>query len=74
MLEPFRARLSYELEPSPVGARLRNRVELSSPVALGPVGGLLGRRVRASVSENLLVLRRRLESASTPDHGPTRIM
>ena len=74
MLGPFRARLSYELEPSPAGTRLRNRVELSSPAALGPVGGLLGRQVRASVSENLMVLRRRLESASTPDHGPTRIM
>ncbi len=40
-LGPFQARLSYELEPSPVGTRLRNRVELSSPIALGPFAGLL---------------------------------
>ena len=73
-LGPFQARLSYELEPSPVGTRLRNRVELSLPAAFGPVGGLLGGRVKASVSENLQALGRRLESAATPDRGLIRVM
>ena len=66
MLGPFQARLTYELGPSPVGTRLVNRVELSPPVPLGPVGGLLGSRVRSSVSENLEVLKQRLERSSVP--------
>ena len=66
VLGPFQARLTYELWPSPVGTRLVNRVELSPPVPLGPVGGLLGTRVRSSVSENLEVLRQRLGRPAAP--------
>jgi Polyketide cyclase / dehydrase and lipid transport len=69
VLGPFQARLTYELWPSPVGTRLVNRVELSPPVPLGPVGGLLRKRVGSSVSENLEVLKQRLELPAAPDHG-----
>jgi hypothetical protein len=68
VLGPFQARLTYELWPSPVGTRLVNRVELSPPVPLGPVGGLLRTRVRTSVSDNLEVLKQRLERPAVPDH------
>jgi hypothetical protein len=64
-LGPFQARLSYELEPSPVGTRLVNRVELSPAVPLGPIGALLGSRVKTAVAENLLALRQRLGSGWT---------
>ena len=67
-LGPFQAHLTYELWPSPVGTRLVNRVELSPQVPLGPVGGLLGTRVRSSVSENLEVLKQRLERPAAPHH------
>jgi hypothetical protein len=67
VLGPFQARLTYELWPNPVGTRLVNRVELSPPVPLGPVGGLLRTRVRTSVSDNLEVLKERLERPAARD-------
>ena len=60
-LGPFAARLSYELTATVAGTRLANRVELEPPVPLGPLRGVLGGRIRASVAENLDVLRRLLE-------------
>jgi 3',5'-cyclic AMP phosphodiesterase CpdA len=66
LLGPFRARLSYEVAATPVGTRLTNRVQLSTPLPLGPLGDVLGSRVKASVAENLNVLRELLERPLNP--------
>jgi hypothetical protein len=60
-LGPFDARLSYELQPTAAGTRLTNVAELEPPVRLGFVGDLLGDRIRASVAENLGILKAVLE-------------
>jgi hypothetical protein len=57
----FRARVGYELEPSALGTRLTNRVELDPRVPLGPLTNLVGRRIRSSVADNLDVLKGLLE-------------
>ena len=61
VLGPFPGRLSYEIESIPGGTRLTNDVELDPPIPLGPVGDVLGRRVRGSVADNLAVLKDLLE-------------
>jgi hypothetical protein len=63
-LGSFAARLSYELVASPTGTRLTNSVELDPPIPLGPFADMLGSRVRASVAENLNVLKQLLEGQS----------
>lgn len=63
-LGPFGAKLVYELERIPSGTRVTNRVTLRSP-PLGPLGDILGGPVRASVADNLDVLRTRLEQGVT---------
>lgn len=60
-LGPFQSRLSYEIEPIVGGTRVTNRVELDPPIPLGPLGDVLGARVRGAVAENLGVLKRLLE-------------
>ena len=61
VLGPFDARLTYELGRTTIGTRLVNRVQLSAPIPLGPLANVLGRRVKASVAENLDVLKAVLE-------------
>ncbi len=56
-LGPFDAPLSYEHDPVAAGTRLTNVAALEPPVRLGFVGDLVGERIRASVAENLGVLR-----------------
>lgn len=58
---PFDARLSYELASSGSGTRLTNTAELDPPLPLGPVGNVVGGRIKASVAENLGVLKTILE-------------
>jgi uncharacterized protein YndB with AHSA1/START domain len=60
-LGPFRAHLTYDLSPTALGTRLTNAVELDPHGALGLLGNLLSGRIRASVAENLGVLRTLLE-------------
>ena len=60
-LGPFDARLAYEVTPIDHGTRLTNTAELEAPMPLGFVGGLFGGPVRASVAENLDVLKALLE-------------
>jgi hypothetical protein len=60
-LGPFQSRLSYGVEPIDGGTRVTNEVELESPIPLGPLGEVLGNRVRGAVAENLAVLKRLLE-------------
>ena len=50
-----------DLADAPMGTRLINSVELEPPVPLGPLGGLLGRRIQGSAAENLRVLKDVLE-------------
>lgn len=66
-LGPFEARLSYELVPTDVGTRLRNTVELEPSGPLRIVAGVLGGRIRASVAENLGVLKTVLEARQPGD-------
>ena len=61
------AHLTYELSPSPHGTTLSNSIELEPGGPLGHFGSLLTGRVRASVSENLGVLRSLLEARSGGD-------
>ena len=61
---PFDARLSYELASSGSGTRLTNTAELDPPLPLGPVGNVVGGRIKASVAENLGVLKTLLEGGS----------
>ena len=58
---PFRARVTYELEPTARGTMLTNHVELEPRVPLGPLSGFVGGRVRSSVAQNLGVLKGLLE-------------
>jgi hypothetical protein len=60
-LGPFAARLSYELTDAPTGTRLTNSVELEPRVPIGPVGDLLGGRIRGAVADNLRTLKAVLE-------------
>ncbi|HEX2471090.1 MAG TPA: SRPBCC family protein [Candidatus Limnocylindrales bacterium] len=60
-LGPFQSRLSYEIEPVDGGTRVTNHVELDPPIPIGPLGDVLGARVRGAVAENLAVLKRLLE-------------
>lgn len=57
----FQARLTYELQPTAVGTRLTNRVELDPPIPLGPLADLVAGRIRSSVADNLGVLKGLLE-------------
>ncbi|HSL34746.1 MAG TPA: SRPBCC family protein [Candidatus Limnocylindrales bacterium] len=61
-LGPFDAHLTYELAETRTGTRLTNAVELEPPVPLGPFGDVLGGTIRASVRENLGVLKGVLEA------------
>lgn len=61
VLGPFPSRLSYMIESIPGGTRLTNHIDLDPPIPLGPVGDVVGSRVRGSVAENLAVLKRLLE-------------
>lgn len=61
-LGPFQSRLSYEIEPIEGGTRVTNDVELDPPIPIGPLGDVLGARVRGAVAENLAVLKNLLES------------
>ena len=58
------ARLSYEVAAHPSGTRLTNSVEIDASGPFGLVDGLFSDRVRASVAENLSVLRTVLEQGS----------
>jgi uncharacterized protein YndB with AHSA1/START domain len=60
-LGPFDARLTYELTATGSGTRVNNTAELEPPVPLGPLGSLFAGRIRASVAENLSVLKSLLE-------------
>jgi uncharacterized protein YndB with AHSA1/START domain len=57
------ARVSYEIAPHPSGTRLMNAIHLDPRGPLRVVAGLLSGRVRASVAQNLSVLRTVLEQA-----------
>ncbi|MDQ2935598.1 MAG: SRPBCC family protein [Chloroflexota bacterium] len=61
-LGPFRAHLTYELSPKASGTRLTNSVELDPTGVISMIGGLFSGRIRASVAENLGVLRILLEA------------
>ncbi len=65
------ARVRYEIAAHPRGTRLMNSVELDPRGPLGLVGGLFSDRVRASVAENLSVLRTILEQAVPVTGGRT---
>jgi carbon monoxide dehydrogenase subunit G len=58
---PFRARVSYALEPTGSGSRLTNAVELRSSGLLRLVAPLAASRVRSAVAANLDALRQVLE-------------
>lgn len=58
---PFDARLSYEFASTGSGTRVTNTAELEPPLPLGSVGDVFGGRIRASVAENLGVLKTLLE-------------
>lgn len=62
-LASYPAHLTYELSPSARGTRLTNSVELDPSGPLGIFGSLFTGRVKASVAENLEVLRTLLEGA-----------
>jgi uncharacterized protein YndB with AHSA1/START domain len=68
-LGPFESRLSYEIEPIDGGTRVTNRVELDAPIPLGPLGDVLGARVRGAVAENLAVLKGLLEDRAAAATG-----
>lgn len=70
-LGPFDARVSYVIAPSSVGTRVVNRVELTSPLLLGPLAGIATARIRGSVADNLDMLRRRLEGSASRAVAPT---
>lgn len=59
----FNARLSYELTSTSSGTRLTNTAELESPLPLTFVGNIFGSRIKASVAENLGVLKTLLEGS-----------
>lgn len=58
---PFRARLSYVLEPTGGGTRLTNAVELRSSGVLTLAGSLATSRVKHAVAANLDTLKQILE-------------
>lgn len=58
---PFRARLSYLLEPTGSGTRLRNAVDLGSSGLLTLVAPLATSRVKRAVAANLDTLKQLLE-------------
>jgi hypothetical protein len=59
---PFNASISYLLEPTAVGARLTNQVELEpSSALLRPLGPLAVPGVKAAVARNLGTLKQLLE-------------
>jgi len=62
-LGPFHGTISYRLEPVPGGTRLTNDADLDASGPLRLVAPLAEGRVRASVAENLEVLKRTLEAA-----------
>jgi hypothetical protein len=63
-LGPFPARLRYEVEPMAAGTVLTNDVELEINGPMRLVGPVVTSRVKAAVTENLQVLKRRLETVS----------
>jgi carbon monoxide dehydrogenase subunit G len=60
---PFRARISYLLEPTDSGTRLRNAVDLGSSGPLTLVAPLATSRVKHAVAANLDTLKQLLEEA-----------
>jgi hypothetical protein len=68
---PFDARLTYELVAAGSGTRLTNTAELDPPVPLGFVGSLVAGRIRASVAENLNVLKSVLEDGAVIGRIPS---
>ena len=60
-LGPFRARLSYALEPAAGGTKLTNAVELRASGLLSIVAPLATSRVKRAVAANLDTLRQILE-------------
>ena len=60
-LGPFRARLSYALEPAAGGTKLTNAVELRASGLLSIVAPLATSRVKRAVAANLDALRQILE-------------
>jgi hypothetical protein len=62
---PFRARISYLLEPTGSGTRLRNAVDLGSSGPLTLVAPLATSRVRHAVAANLDTLKQLLEEGET---------
>jgi uncharacterized protein YndB with AHSA1/START domain len=65
---PFRARVSYLLEPAAGGTRLTNDVELEpSSALLRLLGPLATRQVNAAVARNLGALKELLESGLHAD-------
>jgi hypothetical protein len=59
---PFRARMSYLLEPTGNGTRLTNAVDLGSSGLLTLVALLTTSRVKRAVAANLDTLKRLLEA------------
>jgi uncharacterized protein YndB with AHSA1/START domain len=59
---PFDAQLTYELAPTNAGTRLTNTAELEPTRPFGLVGGIFAGPIKASVGENLMVLKSVLES------------
>jgi carbon monoxide dehydrogenase subunit G len=67
---PFKARISYLLEPAGSGTRLRNAVDLGSSGLLSLVGPLVTARVKKAVAANLHTLKQLLDgSAENPQPG-----
>jgi len=61
---PFQARISYLLEPTDSGTRLRNAVDLGSSGPLTLVAPLAASRVKHAVAANLGTLKQLLNSAA----------
>jgi carbon monoxide dehydrogenase subunit G len=60
-LGPFKGTLSYELEPSGGGTRLRNTAVLEGKGMIRLSGGLMGGRIKDAVAQNLATLKEILE-------------
>jgi uncharacterized membrane protein len=69
-LGAFPARLSYELRTNGSGTTVTNTVELDPPGVLAVTAPLLSRRIKASVADNLAVLKERLEIGDEPSGPP----
>jgi uncharacterized protein YndB with AHSA1/START domain len=67
---PFRAKISYLLEPTGSGTTLRNAVDLGSSGPLTLVATLATSRVKHAVAANLDTLKRLLREGAFPDPSP----